>query len=547
MPVTVCPDVAQTVSALRSYRPELVSAVSAAVPGARAAVLARLWGALGREPVPEVTGRRVVDGQLVLGLADGREVRGPGAAAELFARVDAGLRVWVDGRAVVDPVELVSRLGLAGGEVVAGELGNSVANLALARGARAVAAGGARRSSSVPMVDGLTRSAVGWEQVVVDGHPVHPGCRTRVGMSTAEVLRYGPEHRPVVELELVAVPPGRWLSTGAGLAPVLPVHPWQRDHVLGAYGWLRATGRVVRARPLLSLRTVVPLTGGSWQWKTAVDVQMTSAVRTVSAAAVRNGPVVTGLLAGLRRRVPGFRVLPEVAGGAVVVDGVPCRSLAVVRRRVPVVAPGVQVMPVAALAAPVAVPGGPSVVAGLVRAGYGGDPVVFAADLGRVVLAPVLRLLGWGVGLEAHGQNVVLVWRGGRLVGMWYRDVGGVRLDVERLAGAGVVVPPVHGDVAGGDPAEVVVTALAAVGTAVGEPLAVLAREFGVAPQVLWRPVAEVAREVVAGLPAAVRAEVAAVVFGGRWPVKATLSMRLARDPLALRWAWVANPLAGLG
>jgi staphyloferrin A synthase len=537
VPVTVCPDVAETVSVLGAYRPELVPAVSAAVPGARAAVLARLWGALGREPVSEVTGRRVVDGQLVLGLADGRELRGPGAAGELFAAVGPGLRVSVDGRAVADPVELVSLLGLAGGEVVAGELGNSVANLALARGARSVAAGGG----------GLTRSAVGWEQVVVDGHPVHPGCRTRVGMSTLEVLRYGPEHRPVVELELVAVPPRRWVSTGVGLPPVLPVHPWQRDHVLGAYGWLRATGRVVRARPLLSLRTVVPLVGGSWQWKTAVDVQMTSAVRTVSAAALRNGPVVTGLLAGLRRRVSGLRVLPEVAGGAVVVDGLACRSLAVVRRRVPAVAPGVQVMPVAALAAPVGVPGGSSVVAGLVRAGYGGDPVVFAGDLARVVLAPVLALLGLGVGLEAHGQNVVLVWRGGRLVGMWYRDVGGVRLDVLRLASAGVTVPPVHGEVAAGDPAEVVVTALAAVGTAVGEPLAVLAREFGVEPAVLWRPVAEVAREVVAGLPVAVRAEVAAAVFGGKWPVKATLSMRLAADPLVPRWSWVASPLAGLG
>ncbi|MFV2020808.1 IucA/IucC family protein [Micromonospora sp. LOL_023] len=538
--VVRCPDVAATVAQLRRWRPELVSPVSEAVPGARAAVLARLWGALGREPVPEVVGRRVVGGELVLGLADGRQVRGPVGGAELFAGVDSGLRVSVAGRSVADPAELVSLLGLAGGGVVAGEVANSVANMALARGARAVAV--ARGSG-----DGLVRSAVAWEQVVVDGHPVHPGCRTRVGMSTLEVLRYGPEHRPVVELELVAVPAGRWVSSGSGLPPVLPVHPWQREHVLGAYGWLRATGRVVRAWPLLSLRTVVPVADGSWQWKTAVDVQMTSAVRTVSLAAVRNGPVVTGLLVGLARRLPGLRVLPEVAAGAVVVDGVPCRSLAVVRRRVPRVAAGVQVMPVAALAAPVGVPGGPSVVAGLVRAGYGGDPVVFAGELARVLLGPVVVALGLGVGLEAHGQNVMLVWRGVRLVGMWYRDVGGVRLDVDRLAAAGVVVPPVHGDVVAADSAEVAVTALASVGTALGEPLAVLAREFGVEPERLWAQVAQVAREVVAGLPVVVRGEVAASVFGLLWPVKATLSMRLSAEPLVPRWAWVPNPLAGLG
>jgi len=535
-----CPDVAATVAAVRRCRPELVDAVSAAVPGARAAVLARLWGALGREPVPQVTDRRVVDGRLVLGLVDGRRVVGPAEAAELFAAAGPGLRVSVVGpagdRAVADPAELLSVLGWPGGGAVAGELANSVANLALARGARAVAVGGG----------GLVRSALGWEQAVVDGHPVHPGCRTRVGMSTEEVLAYAPEHRPVVKVELVAVPGDRWVSSGAGLPPLLPVHPWQRDHVLGGYGWLRRTGRVVRVRPLLSLRTVEPVSsGGGWQWKTAVDVQMTSAVRTVSEAAVRNGPVVTALVARLARRVPGLWVLPEVAAGAVVVDGGLCRSLAVVRRRVPRVGPGVQVMPVAALAAPVGVPGGPSVVAGLVRAGYGGDPVAFVSRLARVVLGPVVELLGRGVGLEAHGQNVLLVWRGGRLVRVWYRDVGGVRLDVRRLAAAGVPVPAVYGDVVAEDPAEVAVMAVAAVGTALGEPVAVLAREFGVEPQVLWRAVAVVARDVVAGLPAAVRGSVASAVLGGRWPVKAMLSMRLASDPLTPRWAWVASPLAG--
>ncbi|WJK38905.1 IucA/IucC family protein [Solwaraspora sp. WMMA2056] len=528
-----------TVSALRGCRPELVSAVEAAVPGARAAVLARLWGAVGREPVTEVAGRRVGDGRLTVTLADGRAVVGPAAAAELFAAAGPGLAVTVGSEVVTDPGRLLTVLGLAGAGPVAAELDNSVANMALARGARAVAV---RRTGGAGV--GLTRSPVGWEQVVVDGHPVHPGCRARVGMSTSEVLRYAPEHRPVVPVELVAVPPGRWLTTGSGLAPLLPVHPWQREHVLGAYPWLRPTGRVVPVRPLMSLRTVVPVSGGSWQWKTAVDVQMTSAVRTVSEAAVRNGPVLTAVLSRLARRVPGFAVLPEVAAGAVLVDGVACRSLAVVRRRVPRVAPGVQVMPVAALAAPVGAPGGGSVVAGLVRAGYGGDPVGFVADLARVVVAPVVAMLGWGVGLEAHGQNVVLVWRSGRLVAAWYRDVGGVRVDSVGLAAAGVGVPSLAGDVVAEDSAEVVVTALAAVGVAVGEPVAVLAREFGVAPGRLWQRVGVVVREAVAGLPAGARGRVAGAVFGERWPVKATLSMRLAPDPLAVRWAWVAGPLA---
>ncbi|MDG4766134.1 IucA/IucC family protein [Solwaraspora sp. WMMD406] len=534
----VCPDVAATVAAVGRDRPELVAELVAAVPGARAAVLARVWGAVAREPLPPVVSRRVVSDRLVVELVDGRRVVGPVAAAEPFAVVGAGLRVSVQGRECADPAEVVAALGVSGADVVAGEVANSVANLALARAGRTAAAG---RGDG-----GVVRSAVEWEQVVVDGHPLHPGCRTRVGMSTAEVLRYGPEHGRVVGLELVAVPVDRWVSTGVRLPPVLPVHPWQAEHVVSGVAGLRRTGRVVRGRPLMSLRTV-SVGDGSWQVKTAVDVQMTSAVRTVSPAAVRNGPVVTGLLTGLAGRMSGLRVLPEVAAGAVVVDGGWCRSLAVVWRRVPRVRAGSQVLPVAALAAPLGVPGGPSVVAGLVRAGYGGDPVGFVADLAGVLCGPVVTMAGWGVGLEAHGQNVLVVVRGGRLVGVWYRDVGGVRVDVSRLAAVWGVVPRLAGDVECVDPVEVRVTAWAAVGVALGEVVAVLAREFGVEPARLWAAVAGRVRQVVAGLPVSVRRVVAREVFGGRWPVKATLSMRLAADPLAVRWAWVDNPLAGLG
>jgi hypothetical protein len=37
-----------------------------------------------------------------------------------------------------------------------------------------------------------------------------------------------------------------------------------------------------------------------------------------------------------------------------------------------------------------------------------------------------------------------------------------------------------------------------------------------------------------------------AVLFGATWPVKATTAMRLAADPLDVRWARVPGPLAGL-
>ena len=74
----------------------------------------------------------------------------------------------------------------------AAELANSVASLALSRAGQ-------------PPADQEPGASWEWEQRVVDGHPYHPNCRSRPGFSVAEQLAYGPEHRPVVELGLVAV------------------------------------------------------------------------------------------------------------------------------------------------------------------------------------------------------------------------------------------------------------------------------------------------------------------------------------------------------
>src|SRR2546423_15226145 len=85
----------------------------------------------------------------------------------------------------------------------------------------------------------------------------------------------------------------------------------------------------------MALRTRAPHDPPGWHAKPSVDVQMTSAVRPVPPAAVRNGPVVSALLADLGSRA-GIGVLREVAAGAVLVDGQPCRSLAMGRRAGPV-------------------------------------------------------------------------------------------------------------------------------------------------------------------------------------------------------------------
>ncbi len=484
---------------------------------ARAAVLGRLWQAFAREPIPGVTGRTARDGTLVVRLDDGRTLTGP--VPQPFSDTEA---VHLAGHRYDDPGALARDVGL--GARFAGELDDSVANLALARAAQPVPDGGP------PAI--VRYDATGLEQCVVDGHPVHPLCRTRLGMSPDEVRAYAPEHRPSVALRVYAVPERDWLCTGTGLSPRLLVHPWQAEHVLDRYPALVPTGETVPARPLMSLRTLD--LGGGWHVKTAVDVQMTSAVRIVSPAAVRNGPVVSRLLADLGARA-GIGVMREVAAGTVLVDGQPCRSLAMVRRRAPVPAPGAALLPLAALAAPSPATGAP-ILTEAVRLGYRGRPLPFATDLVRLLVPPQLRLLRAGVALEAHGQNTLVLLRSGRPRRLWYRDMGGVRLSPRRL---GLDVP-VHGDLASDDPEVLRTKLLAALAVVLGELATTLTTAYGLDPDAFWRQVADVVRETGAELG---NLDTDAL-FGPTLPIKATTAMRLAADPIEDLWTTLPNPLA---
>src|SRR5689334_1559037 len=83
-------DPAETRQELATLRPDLVDRYDAELPGARAAVLARLLGALDREPLPGLSGRRPGEARY------GRlTVRFPHDAAVPFAPPPADLSVAV--------------------------------------------------------------------------------------------------------------------------------------------------------------------------------------------------------------------------------------------------------------------------------------------------------------------------------------------------------------------------------------------------------------------------------------------------------------------
>ena len=523
----------RAIDELHPVRPELVGPFTAALPAARAAVLGRLWGAFSREPLPGITGHRYERDDLVVTVERGGRLAGSAACARRFARVPEDFAVAGPDGPITEPAQLLATLGQHTPAVqrLAAELDNSVTNLALARAAN-------------PGGPGPVRDSADAEQAVVDGHPQHPCCRTRTGLSVAEVLAYAPEHHPVVGLILLAVPADRWQGAGDwpqelrdGDTLLLPVHPWQRDHVLGRHPGLTVTGRTIRARPLLSLRTLAPLDFlPDLHIKTALDVQVTNYRRTISPAEVADGPPLSELVcAVLDKTGHGERlsVLRELGGGSVRVDGgAASASLAAMIRESGerYLGPGEIAVPLTAVHATGA-------------ALSAGAPVRWLADFAELVLPPVLTLLSMGIALEAHGQNTLVVLRDGRPVRVLYRDLDGVRIHPGRLAAHGFTLPRLSGNRATDDTGALRIKLLGGLVSGVfSELVDVLARTRDADPEDLWAAVGAVGRRVYDALPDGTGD--AAVLFGDTLPLKATIAMRLAHDPDKAQWIPVPNPLA---
>ncbi|MCH0566040.1 IucA/IucC family siderophore biosynthesis protein [Streptomyces sp. MUM 2J] len=404
---------------LAAVRPGLVTEFTRQLPGARAAVLTRLWRGFAHEPLPWVERRESAGGGLTVRLADGRRLHGP--AADPYATADRVPAVELDGVSYDRPERLMAALAVPHGTVFATELAHSVASLALARAGRPDRSDHPDRPKEWPATDWE------WEQQVVDGHPYHPNCRSRPGFSVADQLAYGPEHRPVVRLGLLAVPAEeclvsgswpRWLRERGRV--VLPVHPWQAEHVLE-----RGCVEGPAAHPLMPVRTLALPEGP--HVKTALSARLTSSVRDISVGSVRMAAALSAFAEDVAARTGGLLHVTRTLGAATA--GSP--DLAAVLRESPrrYAGPGEHVVPVAALPA----------------TGLTGS-AAWTAAFARLALTVGLRLLQLGVALEAHGQNLLVVLSGrGEPLRLVYRDLADIRVGPARLARHGIALPELSG------------------------------------------------------------------------------------------------------
>ncbi|MEV6119276.1 IucA/IucC family siderophore biosynthesis protein [Streptomyces sp. NPDC052077] len=495
----------ETAEELAAVRPALVPRYTAELPGARAAVLTRLWRALVWEPLPWIAAREPVRDGLVLRMRDGRRLSGP--AADPYRTAAYVARVRLDGVPYSDPARLMTDLAVPRGIALAGELGHSVASLALSRAGQPEGTATRIHPDEWPVTDW------DWERRVVDGHPYHPACRARPGFSVAEQLAYGPEHGPVVGLGLVPVPAEECLVSGAwpddlrdGGRLLLPVHPWQAAHVLKIQG-----ETALPARPLMSLRTLaVP---GGPHVKTALGTRLTSSVRDISVSSVAASAALSAFGETLAARSGGLLRFTRTLGAATPHSP----DLAAVLRESPsaYAGPGERAVPVAALAG----------------TGLPSDPE-WLAGLTRLALTAGLRLLELGVALEAHGQNLLVVLSpSGEPQCLVYRDLADIRVSPARLARHGVPHTGLPARILTDDP---VALRRKLFGSLVGGALAATAGSGAALRAALERAVPD--------LPPG---EDLTALREEPLPVKALTLMRLTPDGQGDLWTGMPNPLRG--
>ncbi|MEU6890392.1 IucA/IucC family protein [Streptomyces sp. NPDC046557] len=500
------PSAEETIAAeLAEARPALGAPYAAALDGARAAVLTRLWRALAFEPLPWVERRESGPDHLVVFTTGGGRLEGP--LPDPYATGDLVTELRLDGHVHRRAAGLVAALGVPHGADFAAELDHSTASLALSR---------AGQSREGP--DDGPEAGWQWEQRVVDGHPYHPNCRSRPGFSVAEQLAYAPEHRPLVELRTVAVGAGECLVTGTwpdrlrdGDRVLIPVHPWQAEHVLKSPAGGGPTGPGITAHPLMALRTLAPAGGGA-HVKTALSTRLTSSVRDISYGSIETAAALSDFAQVLCARLDGRLHVTRTLGAVTAHSP----DLAAVLREPPeaYASRGERVVPVAALAGTAPV-----------------RSVFWRAEFARLVLSVCLEALDLGVALEAHGQNLLVVLSpAGAPVRLVYRDLGDIRISPARLARHGLPAPAVSGRQLTDD-----VTALRrkVFGSAVAGALAATAGSR----RALGEALAELDR-----LPPTADSEALA---REPLPVKALTLMRLSPGVPGDQWAELPHPIAG--
>ncbi len=455
-----------------------------------------------------------------------------------------------------------------------------------------------------------------YEQCVVEGHPLHPGAKTKFGIDVEEVIQYSPEWGATPNVALAAVSREfcRTASADAqsvtdwlykeykglkeavekilsekGVNPaqfeLVPIHPWQFDHTLGTlYKEEIAQNKVILitdfripTQSLVSFRSLAPIQERGQKKhhiKTAINVQTTSAVRTVSPNSAENGPVLSKILSSIQEKENhfggSFTVLQERAGVYFqpISQGMSederwklQANMASILRENPenhVKDPEEIPMPAAALLAKSPV-SGKAIVTELIEQladQYQLSRLEEAASLfirryAEISLPGFLTLMvRYGISLEGHMQNSISVFRKGEPVRILLRDFGGIRVFPKRLRKEGYDAKFFPGSSIMTEKVEQLrnIITYSVIQNHFAELITSIDRELGINEGVLWKQVIIVCEQIFAELKKNPDiAEQAALdelaIFQPMIDLKALTMMRLRGDVTDYPYVQVPNPL----
>lgn len=433
------------------------------------------------------------------------------------------------------------------------------------------------------------------------GHPWHPNYKTKLGLSTAQVVELSPEFAAQFPIQLCALHRlcghvetlagedywGWWQGhfpqaagqlraelQRRGLAVQdylpLPVHPWQVSEALPrlfaaeiAEQQLLLTDIVAfQGHPTMSFRTVLP--EGSLlapMVKLPVALRLTSVQRTVSPRSARMGPRVSRLLRGILRQEPELArvlcVLPERVGlhfSPQPADDERARHLAVLYRDNPqsLLQPGELAVPVGSLFAH-DIQSQPLLRQWVTLARGGDDAQALLGFFDDYAAIAVRGLLGmyllYGVAFEAHQQNSFMVMDArGQPNRLLLRDFGDIRIHRQTLQAQGLDLELHDPKMTLLDDAEAVRDKLLHTSFMchLGELVLLCARHWDVSEQPLWALLARHVSDSFATLRGRVEAErwqaERSALLEHDWPAKAFIRMRLADSHIDLVGR-LSNPL----
>lgn len=455
-----------------------------------------------------------------------------------------------------------------------------------------------------------------YEQWVVEGHPLHPGAKTKFGLGVEDVIRYSPEWGATPEVALAAVTKDYCQTTSIdehtitarlyqeyeglqsfvekilqeqGLNPtqfeLIPVHPWQFDHTLyNLYKEEIQKKRIVpitdfriSTQSLVSFRSLAPIQNrgqGKHHIKTAVNVQTTSAIRTVSPNSVENGPILSKILADIQENENGFGgsfvVLQERAGTyfqpvnqSLSEDErwtLQANLASILRENPENHVKNEEEIPMAAAALLAESPiSGKYIAVELIEelASYYGLPnlaeaaSLFIQRYAQTSLPGFLTLMvRYGISLEGHMQNSVSVFHNGELVRILLRDFGGVRILPERLKKQGFQAEFYPGSSIVTEQVDQLrnIISYSVMQNHFAELITCIVRSLGIDEEKLWKPVIRVCKAVFEELKkdASIAEQAAAdeqALFQPMIDLKALTTMRLRGDITAYSFMKVPNPM----